>query len=70
MYSCAPSHLSCSAGTIWAPLPIRRKPHSEIEPDGGAAPAVPNAVYAATGAQAPVLPLTPERVWRAMQTRA
>jgi hypothetical protein len=26
-----------------------------------------NAVYAATGVQAPVIPLTPERVWRALQ---
>ena len=34
-------------------------------PLDGVAPAVANAVYAATGVQ--VIPLTPERVWRALR---
>jgi putative selenate reductase molybdopterin-binding subunit len=36
-------------------------------PLDGVAPAVANAVYAAAGVQVPVIPLTPERVWRALQ---
>jgi CO/xanthine dehydrogenase Mo-binding subunit len=38
-------------------------------PLDGAAPAVANAVYDALGVQVPVIPLTPERVWRALQER-
>jgi CO/xanthine dehydrogenase Mo-binding subunit len=30
-------------------------------------PAVANAVYNAVGVQIPIIPLTPERVWRALQ---
>jgi putative selenate reductase molybdopterin-binding subunit len=46
--------------------PFGVKAVAEIPLDG-VAPAVANAVYAATGVQIPVIPLTPERVWRALQ---
>jgi putative selenate reductase molybdopterin-binding subunit len=46
--------------------PFGVKAVAEIPLDG-VAPAVANAVYAATGIQMPVAPLTPERVWRALQ---
>jgi len=46
--------------------PFGVKAVAEIPLDG-VAPAVANAVYAATGVQVPVIPLTPERVWRALQ---
>ena len=39
---------------------------AEISLDG-VAPAVANAVYAATGVQVPVIPLTPERVSCALE---
>jgi putative selenate reductase molybdopterin-binding subunit len=39
-------------------------------PLNGVAAAVANAVYNATGVQVPIIPLTPERVWRALQGRA
>jgi len=46
--------------------PFGVKAVAEIPLDG-VAPAVANAVYAATGVQITVIPLTPERVWRALQ---
>ena len=46
--------------------PFGVKAVAEIPLDG-VAPAVANAVYDAIGVQVPVIPLTPERVWRAMQ---
>ncbi len=46
--------------------PFGVKAVAEIPLDG-VAPAVANAVYDATGVQIPVIPLTPERVWRALQ---
>jgi putative selenate reductase molybdopterin-binding subunit len=46
--------------------PFGVKAVAEIPLDG-VAPAVANAIYAATGVQIPVIPLTPERVWRALQ---
>ena len=45
--------------------PFGVKAVAEIPLDG-VAPAVANAVYAATGVQVRVIPLTPERVWRAL----
>ncbi|HEX9118389.1 MAG TPA: molybdopterin cofactor-binding domain-containing protein [Anaerolineae bacterium] len=48
--------------------PFGVKAVAEIPLDG-VAPAVANAVYAATGVQIPVIPLTPERVWRALNAR-
>ncbi len=47
--------------------PFGVKAVAEIPLDG-VAPAVANAVYSATGVQIPIAPLTPERVWRALQT--
>jgi putative selenate reductase molybdopterin-binding subunit len=47
--------------------PFGVKAVAEIPLDG-VAPAVANAVYAATGVQIPVIPLTPERVWRALNS--
>ena len=44
--------------------PFGVKAVAEIPLDG-VAPAVANAVYDAIGVQVPVIPLTPERVWRA-----
>jgi CO/xanthine dehydrogenase Mo-binding subunit len=49
--------------------PFGVKAVAEIPPDG-VAPAVANAVYDAIGVQVPVIPLTPERVWRALPGRA
>jgi putative selenate reductase molybdopterin-binding subunit len=46
--------------------PFGVKAVAEIPLDG-VAPAVANAVYDAIGVQVPVIPLTPERVWRALQ---
>jgi putative selenate reductase molybdopterin-binding subunit len=46
--------------------PFGVKAVAEIPLDG-VAPAVANAVYDAIGVQVLVIPLTPERVWRAMQ---
>ena len=46
--------------------PFGIKAVAEIPPDG-VAPAVANAVYDATGVQVPAIPLTPERVWRALK---
>ena len=46
--------------------PFGVKAVAEIPLDG-VAPAVANAVYDATGVQVPVIPLTPERVWRAVE---
>jgi putative selenate reductase molybdopterin-binding subunit len=46
--------------------PFGVKAVAEIPLDG-VAPAVANAVYDATGVQVPVIPLTPERVWRALK---
>lgn len=48
--------------------PFGVKAVAEIPLDG-VAPAVANAVYNATGVQIPVIPLTPERVWRALAGR-
>jgi putative selenate reductase molybdopterin-binding subunit len=45
--------------------PFGVKAVAEIPLDG-VGPAVGNAIYAATGVQIPVIPLTPERVWRAL----
>jgi len=45
--------------------PFGVKAVAEIPLDG-VAPAVANAVYAATGVQITAIPLTPERVWRAL----
>ena len=45
--------------------PFGVKAVAEIPLDG-VGPAVANAVYDATGVQIPVIPLTPERVWRAL----
>jgi len=52
-----------------AGAPVRRQGRAEIPPDG-VAPAVANAVFDAIGVQVPVIPLTPERVWRALQEPA
>jgi putative selenate reductase molybdopterin-binding subunit len=49
--------------------PFGVKAVAEIPLDG-VAPAVANAVYAATDVQIPVIPLTPERVWRALKEGA
>jgi putative selenate reductase molybdopterin-binding subunit len=46
--------------------PFGVKAVAEIPLDG-VGPAVANAVYRATGVQIPIIPLTPERVWRALQ---
>ena len=46
--------------------PFGAKAVAEIPLDG-VGPAVANAVYDAIGVQIPVLPLTPERVWRALR---
>ncbi len=46
--------------------PMGVKAVAEIPLDG-VAPAVANAVFDATGVQIPVIPLTPERVWRALR---
>lgn len=46
--------------------PFGVKAVAEIPLDG-VAPAVANAIYNATGVQIPIIPLTPERVWRALQ---
>jgi putative selenate reductase molybdopterin-binding subunit len=46
--------------------PFGVKAVAEIPLDG-VAPAVANAVYDAIGVQVPAIPLTPERVWRALQ---
>ncbi len=48
--------------------PFGVKAVAEIPLDG-VAPAVANAVYNATGVQIPVIPLTPERVWRALRKK-
>ena len=48
--------------------PFGVKAVAEIPLDG-VAPAVANAVYDAIGVQVPVIPLTPERVWRALAGR-
>ncbi|MGQ9489918.1 MAG: molybdopterin-dependent oxidoreductase [Anaerolineae bacterium] len=48
--------------------PFGVKAVAEIPLDG-VAPAVANAVYNATGVQIPVIPLTPERVWRALHKK-
>ena len=48
--------------------PFGVKAVAEIPLDG-VGPAVANAVYNAIGVQIPVIPLTPERVWRALQRR-
>ena len=48
--------------------PFGVKAVAEIPLDG-VGPAVANAVYNAIGVQIPVIPLTPERVWRALQNR-
>jgi len=48
--------------------PFGVKAVAEIPLDG-VGPAVANAVYDALGVQIPALPLTPERVWRALKTR-
>ncbi len=48
--------------------PFGVKAVAEIPLDG-VGPAVANAVYNATGVQIPVIPLTPERVWRALNTK-
>ena len=48
--------------------PFGVKAVAEIPLDG-VAPAVANAVYDATGIETPVIPLTPERVWRALRGR-
>ena len=48
--------------------PFGVKAVAEI-PLNGVAPAVANAVYDAIGVQVPRIPLTPERVWRALQER-
>ena len=45
--------------------PFGAKAVAEIPMDG-AAPAVGNAVLDACGAQVDVIPMTPERVWRAL----
>ena len=52
-----------------AGAPVRRQGRAEIPPDG-VAPAIANAVFDAIGVQVPVIPLTPERVWRALQEPA
>jgi len=49
--------------------PFGVKAVAEI-PLNGVAPAVANAVYDAIGVQIPTIPLTPERVWRALKTRS
>ncbi len=49
--------------------PFGVKAVAEIPLDG-VGPAVANAVYNATGVQVPVIPLTPERVWRALHAQA
>ncbi len=49
--------------------PFGVKAVAEIPLDG-VGPAVANAVLAATGAAIPVAPLTPERVWQALISRA
>jgi putative selenate reductase molybdopterin-binding subunit len=46
--------------------PFGVKAVAEIPLDG-VGPAVANAIFAATGVQIPVIPLTPERVWRALK---
>ena len=46
--------------------PFGVKAVAEIPLDG-VGPAVANAVYNAIGVQIPVIPLTPERVWHALQ---
>ena len=46
--------------------PFGVKAVAEIPLDG-VGPAVANAVYNAIGVQIPIIPLTPERVWRALQ---
>jgi putative selenate reductase molybdopterin-binding subunit len=48
--------------------PFGVKAVAEIPLDG-VGPAVANAVYDALGVQIPVIPLTPERVWRALQNK-
>ncbi len=48
--------------------PFGVKAVAEIPLDG-VGPAVANAVYNATGVQVPVIPLTPERVWRALHAK-
>ncbi len=51
----------------WEPThPFGVKAVAEIPLDG-VAPAVINAVYDAVGVSIPRIPLTPERVWRALQ---
>jgi len=47
--------------------PFGAKAIAEI-PIDGAAPAIANAVFAATGVRIRQIPLTPERVWRALVT--
>jgi putative selenate reductase molybdopterin-binding subunit len=49
--------------------PFGVKAVAEIPLDG-VGPAVANAIYHATGVQIPVIPLTPERVWRALRSAA
>ncbi len=46
--------------------PFGAKALAEIPLDG-VAPAVANAIYDATGVRVPAIPLTPERVWRALR---
>jgi putative selenate reductase molybdopterin-binding subunit len=55
--------------TVEPTHPFGVKAVAEIPLDG-VAPAVVNAVYDATGVLIPDLPLTPERVWRALQNAA
>ena len=49
--------------------PFGAKAVAEI-PTDGAAPAIANAVFAATGVRLRQIPLTPERVWRAIREAA
>ena len=56
----------CFVQTFEPTHPFGVKAVAEI-PLNGVAPAVANAVYAAIGVQIPRIPLTPERVWRALQ---
>jgi putative selenate reductase molybdopterin-binding subunit len=49
--------------------PVGVKSVAEIVVNG-AAPAILNAIYDATGVMMKQTPVTPERVWRALQTMA
>jgi hypothetical protein len=72
MHACTPApHPARAAPPERSGRPCRSAVSRMAEiPLDGVAPAVANAVYAATGVQVPVIPLTPERVWRAMKGRA